>query len=240
MDYLKQAKEMWRRSAQSVPCSPEEMSHLREAVYSLIKHLESVAPEVQPQELTMAHLQEAMAAANRRLVRLESAPEVQPHRHQLLNGVLSGPAIPESKLGQPIPEPREETPQSETPSSVATEMAEETKPTWHTSSRLLFPASQDGGPTPSVLGDIVGWFNSQQIPGVRLGTATGRILMYRDSIPPDGSRSPSTEAQVPAVSGHAGNSCPTHDGQICGACEEMWMGKGRCKAHHSESRQAGQ
>ncbi len=30
----------------------------------------------------------------------------------------------------------------------------------------------------------------------------------------------------------AHTACPTHDGKVCGDCEEMWMGKGLCKTHH--------
>ncbi len=48
---------------------------------------------------------------------------------------------------------------------------------------------------------------------------------------------PSWLYQAPSVEGsksewEASRGCPSHDGRICGDCEEMWMGKGLCKKHH--------
>lgn len=103
----------------------------------------------------------------------------------------------------PVAEPVRE--ESESNSSSATETAAGMKPISFISSRLLFPASQDGGPSQRVLADIVGWFNSQQIPGIRLEEAIGEIRMIKGSTPLAGSPSPSTVAPVQDRSGHAGD-----------------------------------
>jgi hypothetical protein len=127
---------------------------------------------------------------------LESAPEVQPHRHRVYD--LSPSSLP-------IPEPREETPQSETPSSVATETDTATNVTlpisWMWSSRV----SLLGKLEPSPLGAISDWLNSLWILGIGQEVEILLTLTSKGSTPPGGSHSPSTEARVQGVNGHAGD-----------------------------------
>ena len=44
-------------------------------------------------------------------------------------------------------------------------------------------------------------------------------------------------APAPAAARSGSSACPTHDGEVCGDCEEMWMGKGPCKVHHPLAQQ---
>jgi hypothetical protein len=139
------------------------------------------------------------------LAHLESvAPEVQPvaqpHRHQFYQ---EGEHLRTTSL--PIPEPREETPQSETPSSVATETDTATNVTlpisWMWSSRV----SLLGKLEPSPLGAISDWLNSLWILGIGQEVEILLTLTSKGSTPPGGSHSPSTEARVQGVNGHAGD-----------------------------------
>jgi hypothetical protein len=126
---------------------------------------------------------------------LESAPEVQPHRHRVYD--LSPSSLP-------IPEPREETPQSETPSSVATETVTATPRTLPISWMWSSPAKADGTLPQTLLQATSDWLSSVRLAGNPQEVGILLTLTSRDSTPPDGSASPSTEGQVPAASGHAG------------------------------------
>jgi hypothetical protein len=138
------------------------------------------------------------------LAHLESvAPEVQPvaqpHRHQFYQ---EGEHLRTTSL--PIPEPREETPQSETPSSVATETVTATPRTLPISWMWSSPAKADGTLPQTLLQATSDWLSSVRLAGNPQEVGILLTLTSRDSTPPDGSASPSTEGQVPAASGHAG------------------------------------
>lgn len=95
--------------------------------------------------------------------------------------------------------------QSETLSSGAIETAEETPYTSVTSSKWSSRVSLDGRLTQSVLLEIWDWLSSQVLLGKGPAVEIGVTLTSKGSMSPDGSPSPSTEAQSPAVSGHAGD-----------------------------------
>jgi hypothetical protein len=104
-EHLKKARH-WMREADIRSTGHPSTDEMAEAIWRLIRHLESVAPEVQPQMDLENQFATIWAELDRKQPR---TAEVQPHRHgPNYSWAQSGPVIQE----EPIPEPREETPQS--------------------------------------------------------------------------------------------------------------------------------
>jgi hypothetical protein len=176
--------------------------------------------EIAREQWAQEHTWEAMNfILNHLELHLESA-EVQPHRHMLHfarageQAISTHGPIPEPREETPEPRwdeayyplsPREEIPQSEKPSSVATETAAETKPTWSGSFTSSYHANPDGTLTLFPPASIWASLSSRNHLGLGLEVAIGAHLISKGSTPPDGSASPSTEAQARAASGVVGN-----------------------------------
>jgi hypothetical protein len=142
------------------------------------------------------------AMAGRLLAHLESVAQVQPHRHRLWVEPSLGKHLTEGPWLEA--EPREETPQSETPSSEATVKWEETSDTSITSYTWSSRASQAGILPQSVQQATSASYSLHPTLGDEQVEVTLSIRTRKGSTPPDGSHSPSTEAQVPARNGAAG------------------------------------
>jgi hypothetical protein len=102
-EHLKKARH-WMREADIRSTGHPSTDEMAEAIWRLIRHLESVAPEVQPQMDLENQFATIWAELDRKQPR---TAEVQPHRHE------SPPHFRLSSL--PIPEPREESETSSAP-----------------------------------------------------------------------------------------------------------------------------
>lgn len=148
------------------------------------------------------------------LAHLEQSPVLPPHRHQYL---APHPGYVGDSLETTPPIPEEP---AETPSSVDTEMPEETKPTWSISREWSSLVSLDGKPLPSARVGISDWLSSIKIPGNVPEVVIGVMLISKGSTPPDGSPSPSTVAPIQEGSGHAG--VQGHEGERCQDCGKRY------------------